>query len=524
MTEKRVLLAAIISIIFLTWYSRAVLIQTPAVVKRVVPSGGEPKPEPVSKTPEGAGAAIPQLIDKEEVTFIESDDIRLEIGKTSGSIRQVTLKRFMDESKKNSIQFGKETPILSVLANDLPLTWFPSESGSLFRMNFKAADNENNNYHISYEIDQRNPILKIELTHDIDGTTLRNQDLELVTTWFKGDKLGDRYNRLEYIALYKKDSGKYAYKRYARQHSGDRNVPRGTTNLTLSERYFCEIIRSGGDSLDASLIPSRPETITSKILFGRDNPQEDLASASVEIYLGPRDYFYLRKAGFESAFPVGALGQIGLTMLLALNWIAGITKNYGIAVVLFSALITCVMSPFTLLGIKSMKKMQELKPRVDKIMAQHKDNAAKAQAEVFALYKENKVSPLGGCLPMVFQMPIFIALFQAISHFIELRGKSFLWISDLSLPDHLVQFPIAIPILGNYFNLLPIIMAVAMYFQTKLSQANVKLDNTNPSAAMMSGPMMPIIFGFMFYQFSSGLVLYWLTNSLISMAWYRLAK
>ncbi len=242
------------------------------------------------------------------------------------------------------------------------------------------------------------------------------------------------------------------------------------------------------------------------------------------VYAGPRDYFRLKRAGFEDALPIGTIGQIGLILLTLLSWVAGITKNYGIAIIVFSLLISCATAPFTLTGIRSMKRMQELKPRVDQILAKHKDDPKRANQEVFALYKTQRVSPLGGCLPMVMQIPIFLAMFNAISHFIELRGKSFLWVRDLSLPDRIAHLPITLPILGSELNLLPIIMAVAMYVQSKTSQRNVSSDPSNPAAAMMSGPLMSVIFGVMFYQFPAGLVLYWLTNSLSSIVWYRLAK
>jgi YidC/Oxa1 family membrane protein insertase len=121
-------------------------------------------------------------------------------------------------------------------------------------------------------------------------------------------------------------------------------------------------------------------------------------------------------------------------------------------------------------------------------------------------------------------MPVFIALFNAISHFIQLRGQTFLWIKDLSSPDRLATLPFSIPILGQELNALPIIMAFAMFIQTKMSQQQMPSTDTNPMASAMSGPMMPILFGVMFYHIPSGLVLYWLSNSIISLMIYRFAK
>jgi len=250
---------------------------------------------------------------------------------------------------------------------------------------------------------------------------------------------------------------------------------------------------------------------------------EPSAEHQLIAYVGARDYFRMKRAGFEKAFPIGTLGQIGLILLTVLGWIAGIVKNYGIAIILFSVLITSAMAPMSLMGFRSMKKMQELKPKVDRLMAQHKDDPKRANQEIFSLYREHRVSPMSGCLPMMLQIPIFMAMFNAISHFIQLRGQSFLWIRDLSQPDRIAHLPISLPIFGSDINLLPLIMAGAMFLQTKMSQGNVKPDPSNPSASMMSSPLMSVMFGVMFYQFPAGLVLYWLTNSLTSLAYYRAA-
>jgi YidC/Oxa1 family membrane protein insertase len=249
----------------------------------------------------------------------------------------------------------------------------------------------------------------------------------------------------------------------------------------------------------------------------------DSAPVSARVYIGPRDYFVLKKAGLESAFPVGMLGQIGLILLMILNWIAGLTKSYGVAVILFSTLVTIAMAPMTLISLRSMKKMQELKPQMDRLMATHKGDTMKANQEVVALYRKHKVSPLSGCLPMLMQFPIFIALFQAMSHFIELRGRRFLWIQDLSLPDRIAQLPRDVPLIGRDVNLLPVLMAIAMMAQTKLSQQGQGTSEANPAAKMLSGPLMPIMFCVMFYSFPSGLVLYWLTNTLMSVFIYKMA-
>ena len=259
----------------------------------------------------------------------------------------------------------------------------------------------------------------------------------MTSTWTKGDNLGNRYNQLEVMAVSPKKGKKYAYKRYSGHTKKEIDVPRGTFLISLAERYFCQSIRPAGVALDATVLPYTDEMEVVHVRAPMTRGEDGLSTFAADVYFGPRDYFYMRRAGIQEAFPIGMLGQIGLILVMVLNWIVGFTKNYGVAIILLAVLITCALSPFTLIGFKSMRKMQELKPKVDHLMAKHKNDMQKANQEVLALYKEHKVSPLSGCLPLLLQMPIFIALFQAISHYVGLRGEHFLWISDLSLPDRL---------------------------------------------------------------------------------------
>ena len=344
--------------------------------------------------------------------------------------------------------------------------------------------------------------------------------VSLLTTWTKGDKLDGRYNSLELFAVQIDTGKKLKYSHFRAPIKHERDVPRGTFLLSLSERYFCQAIKSAESTGAATLVPTMTEILAAQFKVA---PSADGAYRA-SVYFGPRDYFYLKSAGFEDAFPIGILGQIGLILLSLLSGIAKLTHNYGVAVILLSAMVTCALSPFTMISFRSMKKMQELKPQMDRIMAKHKDKPQEANREVFALYREHRVSPLSGCLPMLLQLPVFFALFQAISHYVGLRGARFLWVADLSLPDRIAKLPFTLPLLGNNVNLLPILMALAMFVQQKASQKNMPSAGTNPSMNLMSGPLMAVLFGVMFYQVPSGLVLYWLTNSLISLVWYRVAK
>lgn len=511
--EKRVLLAALLSALFLSWYSQTVL-------KRITPTTQSRSVAPENTPQANEAAPTAQLLSDEEVITIESDALKLELGASSGSVRGVTLKRFLNESRTEALRFAGELPILEVLPLGKRLTW-NNESRNSTSTQFSVTY-QSNNYHILYSLDSGNSLLNIELTQNTQDIKSIDKYVILRTSWIRSDKMNGRQNPLELFILGKNQNGKIFHKRYISHLKQYKNVPRGTLIFSLTERYFCHAIRPiNSEETDVSLLSETNNAMVSESKLSW--PMED-AVLKIQTYLGPRDYFYMKKAGFAEAFHIGAIGQIGLVLLSALKVIAGATKNYGVAIIIFCGLITAVTSPFTMISFKSMKKMQELKPKIDRLMVQHKDDQAKLNKEIFTLYREHRVSPLSGCLPMLLQMPIFIALLQAISHFIELRGQPFLWIKDLSLPDRLMTLPIAIPILGHYINLLPLLMSGAMFLQSRMSQTNQPTDPNNPTAALMSGPFMSIIFGVMFYQFPSGLVLYWLSNSLMSVLIYRFSR
>jgi len=478
-----------------------------------VPSAPSPGPTHEQHTP-----TIPTLSKTEPVIQLESQQLILEVGKESGAIRHVTLKRFRDAIGSKPIRFGHEAPILSLIG------W---QQGA--QVHFAAASNtqaefdvveESINYHILYKLDPINSLLTIELTSE---NPLPDR-FQLLLVWNKGDGLSDQHNRLEASLATAPQHGKQVYSRISGPFRKEKSVPRGTTILSLADRYFCLSARPETGHLGVTFLPSQSGTIAASASLVTASSGAEPARCAIDAYFGPRGHTYLERVGFGNAFQVGFLGHIGLALLWVLGGIAKLTKNYGIAIVLFSALVTCVTAPFTLLGYRSMKRIQELKPQVDEIMTKFKGDLQRANREVFALYKKHRVSPLGGCLPLLLQMPIFIALLAAISHDIELRGKSFLWIDDLSLPDRVATLPMTLPLLGADLNLLPIIMAFAMFLQSRLTQKGMPTDKSNPAAALMSGPLMSILFGIMFYQFPAGLVLYWLTNSLISVAWYKLAS
>jgi YidC/Oxa1 family membrane protein insertase len=189
-----------------------------------------------------------------------------------------------------------------------------------------------------------------------------------------------------------------------------------------------------------------------------------------------------------------------------------ITHNYGWSILLLTLIFRVIILPLTMKSLKSMKAMQALQPRLKELQEKYKDDKERQTKETFALYSKHGVNPVGGCLPALIQLPIFVGLWQALNTSVPLRHASFLWIRDLSAPDMMFRFPFVVPFLGDWFNLLPFVVVGLMLFQTKLFSPPA----TTPDAEMQQKMMkyMMVFMGVMFYKVPSGLGLYFITSSL----------
>jgi YidC/Oxa1 family membrane protein insertase len=197
-------------------------------------------------------------------------------------------------------------------------------------------------------------------------------------------------------------------------------------------------------------------------------------------------------------------------------------QNYGISIIILTILIKILFWPLTHKSYVSMKEMQKIQPLMAKIRDRYKDDREQMQREMMNLYKTYKVNPMGGCLPMLIQIPVFFALYKILSIAIELRQAPFmLWIDDLSQPDRLFNFPFSIPFMSAPAGIpvLTLLMGASMFLQQKMSP-----PPGDPAQAKMM-MFLPILFTVMFINFPSGLVLYWLVNNVISIGQqYRIKK
>jgi len=227
----------------------------------------------------------------------------------------------------------------------------------------------------------------------------------------------------------------------------------------------------------------------------------------LSLFVGPKDIDILKKVNSKLAQIVdwGFFGIIAKPLFMWLNWVNDHwTNNYGWAIILVTLIINLALFPFRLSSLKSARKMQKMQPQIQAINAKYKNvglrdpKKSEQNEEVMALYKKEGVNPVGGCLPMLVQLPFFYAFYRVLAIAIELRHAPWLWVPDLSVAETL-------PI-----HLLPIIMIATQFFTQRLTPA-AGVD-PNQQKMMM---MMPLMFGFMFYSASAGLVLYWLTGNVV---------
>lgn len=232
------------------------------------------------------------------------------------------------------------------------------------------------------------------------------------------------------------------------------------------------------------------------------------------LYLGPKSIEDLKLAGedLDKALHLGFFDVIARPLLLAMKFINDYTHNYGIAIIVLTIVIKLLFWPLTHKSYASMKEMQRIQPRIKQIRERFKNDREQLNREMMLLYKTHKVNPLGGCLPMLLQIPVFFALYKALLDSIELRHAPFIfWVRDLSAPDYLLRFPSGFSFFGiEGIGPLPLVMGASMVIQQKMTPSTG--DPTQAKVMML----MPIFFTFLFISFPSGLVLYWLINNVLS--------
>ncbi|MBR1608451.1 MAG: YidC/Oxa1 family insertase periplasmic-domain containing protein, partial [Kiritimatiellae bacterium] len=297
--------------------------------------------------------------------------------------------------------------------------------------------------------------------------------------------------------------------------------------VAVRERFFVEVLtpESPAESLETRVrragsgagSPIAPESVGAALSFPAFSlAPGETATRKMSFYAGPKKMSELLKEGQDhlAIMRFGTWSWFCRWLLDLLNLIHRFVPNYGWAIIVLTVVVRLVLLPVSRKSAKSMRKMSELQPKIKELQERYKDDPRKLQQEQMRIYQENHVNPLSGCLPMLIQLPVFIALFTVLRSAVELRYAPFLWISDLSEPENCFKEAI-----GFGVNFLPIAMAATMTLQSRLTPTAGDAQQQK-----MMTVMMPVMMLVMCYNFASALGLYWSVSqalAIIGMAWAR---
>ena len=289
--------------------------------------------------------------------------------------------------------------------------------------------------------------------------------------------------------------------------------------IAFQERYFL-----------SGIVPSSPTEASMKLFLGQNNlvkiqyvqplstiePQTQ-QSFEYALFFGPKSVNILKGIGMglDKAVNFGWFDFIAKPCLWLMNFLYSFIPNYGVAIIILTIMMKLLLWPLGVKSYKSMSEMKKLQPIMTEIREKYKGDKKRMNEEIMGLYKTYKINPMGGCLPMIGQIPVFFALYRMLYEAIELRHAPFFgWINDLSAPDRLFHFDFSIPFMEPPYGVpvLTLVMGATMFLQQKMTPAP-----GDPSQAKMM-MLMPIFFTFIFINFSSGLVLYWLVNNVLSIS------
>ncbi len=318
----------------------------------------------------------------------------------------------------------------------------------------------------------------------------------------------DSYTHEGPIAYFKQDIERPEVKKMEAETSMGPDVSWGG----FESKYFIAAIIPQNPSLTSMVMSKDAGTnMVSVSIRGAKSiiPSGQAGLFSYTLFLGPKDHAILKAQGvqLEDAIDFGSwLKWLAMPMLIVLKFFNQYINNYGLSIIILTILIKVIFWPLGNKSYESMKQMQKLQPKMQEMREKYKDDKQRISQETMALYKAHKVNPLGGCLPMVIQIPVFFGLYKTLLYAIELRHSPlFWWIQDLSAPDTLFGH-----IAGFAVGPLPILMGATMFIQQKMTPMG---GDPMQQKIML---WMPVIFTVMFLNFPSGLVIYWLFNNIIS--------
>lgn len=485
------------------------------------------------------GEMAPLLVGTEEIITISNDLIDVSVSTKGGRIKSVNLKEYLTHDKKPLLLFDGDE-------SDFNFTFFTNSNRQVATGDFyfKVAENTTNAdgskmlvlasemadgkafefiYTIapeSYKVDFNFRIKGIE---QVLSRTQGAIDLQWRVKMRQNEKGADferRYSGLYY--KYYQD----AVEDIAATKSGSEILTTRVKWIGYKDQFFSSVLIADEFFLSANVeqkkLEDQPGYLSEMSSTIAIPVQDDM---KFSYYFGPNHYKTLKRTGHDLQEMIN-LGWVGFSwvnkwlVINVFNWLEKYIGNYGLIIIILTLIIKLIIFPFTYKSYISTAKMRVLKPQIDEIQSKiPKEKAMERQQATMALYKKVGVSPLGGCLPMVLQFPILIAMFYFFPASIELRQESFLWATDLASYDSIYSWDTYIPILsniyGNHISLFTLLMSVVNLFYTRINSEMTMSSQQMPGMKTMMY-LMPIMFLFLFNNYSSGLSFYYFLSTLIT--------
>ena len=344
----------------------------------------------------------------------------------------------------------------------------------------------------------------------------------------KGYRNESQYSKIDYYF-----SGEKKVAELGRGRNGSKRIENRLDWIDFQQQFFSALMDPKEDfssgSLEINFVPENDEShnlMTCTASMRYDFKPSEAVRYNTDFYFGPNDFRILKSydRGYEKVIPLGGwlVGWFTRYVIIPLfDFLHRGISNFGIIILIMTIIIKLIVSPFTFKSYSSTAKMQAIKPEIDKLNKKFPkpEDAMKKQQATMDLYRKAGINPAGGCLPMLLQFPILWAMFRFFPASIELRQQHFLWAEDLSAYDSIVNFGTRIPLLGDHISLFALLMALSMFFYSKITmQGQTTGDDPNAvSMRFMSLYMMPVMMFFICNSLSSGLSYYYLLSNLFTM-------
>lgn len=528
--------------------------QTPAPAPGTVPGTTVPSTE--SSAPASAGATVPALspaltleanLAPEEIRVLENDLVKVEFSSYGGGVKRILLKKHFGEGTNPVVlNRGSKEAVFNLKG------WFPRDV-----VGYKVQSSTDRE--VTFVRDLKDGIklirqytlggeYELALKQSLDGTKIA--ETQTLPDYRLHLGLGASVHFLPADRTYVKVAW---YDTGGKYHSDMLASFDGTSFLGIHFSRAKDLISSpAGDPLRWAAVKDQffallltsdsqpilrvdakreylpefkrehedaPDGISASLVLGGVTVEKGkVAEQQFHLYAGPKEDSVLAKLDFQKdkVMEFGWMAWVSKPLLWSMNIIHSFIGNYGWSIVIMTILLKAMLWYPQSLANLSMKRMQVVAPVMKQAQEKFKDNPAKMNEETLKIYKEYGVNPVGGCLPLLIQMPLFLGFYYMLQSSIELRHASFLWIHDLSMPDtvYSLQLPFALPLIGSVFHLnpMPLLMAVTMYISMHMTPQPQGVDN--PAQKIIK--FMPAIFLLFCYGFASALSLYWTVQNLLS--------